>query len=150
MSIKISQKTYSPLPDGIYPAEVTDIEETTGQFGEQLKFTFRLLSQPDRDIFYWCSKKFTGGTKPSKLYKVTRVLLGNPIPTNMMFDSDQLIGRKARLNIIKVDTEKGTSNRVEAVLPFAARPAQTAPHVAEEPPLPPEPPEEDGEDLWQA
>lgn len=130
MTIKLQQKTYFPLAEGIYPVRITDIEETTGQFGEQLKFTCTLLDSPDRFVFVWCSKKFVGGIKPSKLYKLTRAVLGIPIPAGMEFDSDQLIGSLLRLHIVQIQTERGVSNRVEAVLPH------DQPHRQVLPPLP--------------
>ena len=47
MTIKIDQTKYEPVPTGRYSAKIVDIEETEGQFGPQLKFTFEL--PPDED-----------------------------------------------------------------------------------------------------
>ncbi len=143
MTIKLQQKTYSPLAEGFYPVRITGIEETTGQYGEQLKFTCTLLDLPDRFVFVWCSKKFVGGIKPSKLYKLTKAALGVPIPSGMELNSDQLIGRMLKLHIVQAQTEKGISNRIEGVLPYDQKLNQIAPPQSNTTQIPSMPPEDD-------
>ena len=119
MTIKIEQTIYEPVPTGRYSAKIVDIEETEGQFGPQLKFTFELPPDEDgenRTIFGWCSKKFSS---KSKLYGWTRAALGgNSIDRSYMFNSDDLIGRKVTLSVTEEQGELGIVNKISSVIPY--------------------------------
>jgi hypothetical protein len=118
MSIKINQTHYQVLPIGEYVAKITGIVEEDGQFGPQLKFTFDMLA-PDLEMRYvvgWCTAKFS---KKSKLYAWTKAALGgNPIPPDWDFDSEDVLGKIVRLELVTDTKEDGeTYNQIHAVKP---------------------------------
>ena len=118
MSIKINQTKYIALPIGEYVAKITAITEEEGQFGKQLKFQFDLLA-PDlfmRYITGWATAKFS---KKSKLYAWTKAALGgNPIPEDWDFDSEDILGKIVRLELVTEEKSDGeVYNQIHAVKP---------------------------------
>jgi len=118
MSIKINQTHYQVLPIGEYVAKISEIVEEDGQFGPQLKFTFDMLA-PDLEMRYvvgWCTAKFS---KKSKLYAWTKAALGgNPIPPDWDFDSEDILGKIVRLELVTDTKEDGEAyNQIHAVKP---------------------------------
>jgi hypothetical protein len=97
MSITIEQKVYEVIETGQYPAKITDIEAVSGQYGDQLKFTFTLPSSEGntRTLLGWCSAKFC---PKSKLYEWTQAAMGGaPIDREYNFNSDDVIGKPVTL-----------------------------------------------------
>ena len=147
MGITVARTVYEVLPQDIYMAEVLDIEECEGDYGDQLKFTFDLLDLDDRQQFGWTSKKLS---PKSKLWAWTRALLGSEPEGDL--DCDRLINRKCRLSL-SVETKDGVEyNRIKDILPLAratvkARPAPVAVQPQPGPEFGPdvntEPPEDD-------
>jgi hypothetical protein len=117
MKIIIEQTFFEPVPTGKYPAKITEIEETEGMYGLQLKFTFELspevVGEP-RSLIGWTSKKFSN---KSKLFRWTKAALG-PIDRSYQFDSDDLIGRKVNITVVEVEGDDGVYNKIEDVSPF--------------------------------
>jgi hypothetical protein len=118
MSIRINQTHYQVLPIGEYVAKITEIVEEDGKFGLQLKFTFDMLA-PDLYMRYvtgWCTAKFS---KKSKLYAWTKAALGgNPIPEDWAFDSDDILNKIVRLELVTEEKDDGeTYNQIHAVKP---------------------------------
>lgn len=113
MGIKIQQTVYETLEPGEYSAVVDAIEDVTGQFGPQLKWTFRLAGgQP---VVGWSSQTFS---PKSKLYKWTCAALGRgDLPRDYAFDSDHVLGRLLRLILIVEAGKDGDFNRISEVLP---------------------------------
>ena len=52
MPITITVRGKEPLPTGEYRVELTAIELSTGQFGDQLKWTFRVLDKGRHLVAY--------------------------------------------------------------------------------------------------
>jgi hypothetical protein len=123
----IEKTIYTVLETGVYPATVESIEETSGQFGPQLKVKFDLGG--DNHISAWASQAL--GEK-SKLGKWTRAILGN-IPETL--DTASLIGKPCRLSVTVKTRDDGTEyNRVDEVLaPKAATPKGPKPQPQPEP-----------------
>lgn len=94
-------KEYTGLEPGIYPARVSEIVETEGQFGPQLQFQFVVLDDQGHDtpgqIRGWCSASW--GAK-SKLYSWAKVMLRQKCPKDSEpLDTDLLAGRKVDLEV---------------------------------------------------
>ena len=67
-------KTPSLLPAGVYSADVVSAEEVTTQYGEQVRFTFRVTHDGENHILSaWCNAVYT---PRSKLAKWAQALLG--------------------------------------------------------------------------
>ena len=119
MSIKIQQTKYKPVPQGIYAATVENIEAESGQYGPQLKFTFKLDPfegyEDGRQMLAWCSQKFS---PKSKLYIWTSALMGK-IPDDYTFDSDDLINKKCLLVIgQRTSSNGGEYDHIEKIKPL--------------------------------
>lgn len=112
-SVKIAYK--EALKTGTYRAHVEKIEVTEGEYGEQIKWLFRL--QPphgDRELSAWCSSTFSGG---SKLFHWWSVLNPNANP-KAGFDSDACVGKPCTLSVVQKQSDKGAFNRIDDLLPF--------------------------------
>lgn len=123
MGVMIPQTIFETLPMGEYPAVIAGVEETEGQYGRQLCFTF-VLEGGEHDghkLKGWASAVF--GRK-SKLYSWARAAFGAEIPADYTLDTDHLVGRRVRLGVIvRLKAETGEEfNRIDSVLP-AKRPA---------------------------
>lgn len=116
----------SMLDPGAYAAEVTAIEETTGEFGPQLKFTFTILGtdgQPTLDPegnpieqWGWCSAKWH---EKSKLYTWVKALLRGkgPGPGNGL-DTDILLKKKCDIVLAEKIGPNGTRTKLEEVVAY--------------------------------
>lgn len=134
MGIEIPQTKNEVIPVGEYPATIDNIEDADGQFGPQLKFTFSIASGPyaDKVLSAWCSKSFN---VKSKLFAWTKAVFGGvDIPEDYNFDSDQLVGQKVMLTVIKKQSPDGAEyNKVDSVSPMPK--AKAAVKVAPKPPF---------------
>ncbi len=141
MSIKVEQTHNVCIPVGEYPAQITSIEETDGQYGPQLKFTFTISGgeYQSTTITGWASRTFS---EKSKLYAWTKAAFGGvEIPPDYNFDSDAVLKRRVTLVIIKRASDDGAEfNKIDAVLPLKKptppRPAAQAPARAAKPAAP--------------
>lgn len=120
MGIVIEQKQYTLLATGEYSAVISSLEETTGEYGPQLKIKF-LLTDPayaGNELTAWASATFT---PKSKLYGWTRAAFGvDTVPKTYNFNSDDLVNRPVRLVVVRKTKEDGSEfNRVDGVLPAA-------------------------------
>lgn len=148
MSIKIEPTKYEPIPDGVYAAQVGNVEQAEGQFGTQLKIRFDLLDPDysDRSLIGWTSCKLS---PKSKLWAWSKAAIfgGHDIPSNWTFDSDDLLDKRVQ---VVVSTERGsdgeTFSKIKDVLPLRQRPAKpslnaqapaSSPRVPAEPEFPP-------------
>lgn len=125
MGFKIDQKVYELIPVGEYPAEIIQVDLETGQYGQQLKFSFSLDGK-NQTLWGWASASFT--TK-SKLYAWTRAAFGGrPVPPNYNLDTDHLIGRKVLLTVIIARKDDGQEyNKISDVRPYLNGNAQQQP-----------------------
>lgn len=136
MPITVKQTQHVCLPAGVYPAQVSNIEDADGQYGPQLKFTFDLLGEHQgKQLTGWTSKSFN---VKSKLYEWTQGMLGGiAIDPEWDFSSDAVMGKKVLLTVLKKAGDNGSEfNRIDNVLP-APRPKAKAKAA-------PPPPDEDG------
>jgi hypothetical protein len=132
MGITIEQTQFEVVPTGEYPAKIQKVEEVSGQFGDQLKFTFELPPNEEgekRTLLGWASAKFN---PLSKLYGWTESALGGaPIDRGYNFNSDDIIGKPVTLVVIVKMSEKGEVNKIQSVLPYKkAKPAAAPPKEA--------------------
>ena len=141
MSIKIAKTEYVPLPADVYEAEVLTIEQTEGEYGDQLKFTFGLLDEEvnKRTLFGWCSAKYS---PKSKLTAWTRAILGGEREGG--FDSDLLLGQRCRLTVgLRHGSDGLEHNTITDILPSKAGAPSSAPRCTQpDDPYPDEMPEE--------
>ena len=118
MGIVIEQENFETLPMGEYPARIVDVNETVGQYGRQIVFSFAIDGGAfdGRMLKGWTSATF--GRK-SKLYSWTRAAFGQEIPEDYDLDTDHLLGRTVRLGIIvRLKAETGEEfNKIDGVLP---------------------------------
>lgn len=114
--MKIEQEHYEVLDTGDYLASVDKVEAEEGQYGPQLKFTFKLEEQ-DRTLTGWANQKFSNR---SKLYKWTKALLykGAAIPRDYNLNTLDLVGKVGLLTVTKEARDDGSEyNKIEGILP---------------------------------
>ena len=129
--MKIEKREYTVLDTGTYAATVASSTTTTGQFGEQLQWDFKLDDGSSQRA--WCS---TSLTPKSKLFLWTKALLGD-VPDTL--ETDALIGLPCRLSILSKAKEDGTEfNKVDQVLtPRKGQKPRLVPEpITEEEPIP--------------
>jgi len=108
------------LDAGDYPAIITEIEETTGEYGPQFQFQFVILDkdgeQTDDEIRGWCSQKW--GEK-TKLYKWSKAILGKRCPApGQPMDTDRLINKKCDLRVEVTAGDAGPRSKISEVYPY--------------------------------
>jgi len=126
MAITLTAQSGEPLPTGEYCVELTAIELTTGQYGEQLKWTFSVQDKGRNLIAYstfWPSLA-------SKCMRWAGALLGRPIQPNEQVDFEALVGKTVVAVVLRKRKEDGTEyNAVEDLLPL--RTATAGEHAEE-------------------
>jgi hypothetical protein len=111
---------YEPIEPGNYLAKIIQIEDVSGQFGDQHRFTFELAPDEEgesRTLLGWCSAKFSS---KSKLGEWVRAILFNngEIPTGFKLDTDKLIGKSVRLLVSADEDKDGTiTNKIAQIFP---------------------------------
>lgn len=91
------------LEPGFYRAKVTQIKETTGDFGPQLEFTFTVLDEEgdetDNTVRAWCGIAWSA---KAKLFGWSKALLRSkcPIPPAPI-DTDVLIGKRCDIELVQ-------------------------------------------------
>ena len=128
--MRIPQTTNEAIPAGLYLATVTsfDEEEQVGQHGPYHMVRFKILEgeYAGKEISTPASPKFS---PKSKLYVITQAALASPIPEDMDFDSDALIGRVLYIN---VDITVKEGQRYNKIASYAPAPGKAALASAEE------------------
>jgi hypothetical protein len=116
-------KKIEVIPDGFYPVTISKVEETTGEYGQQEKFTLSLPG--NRELLAWASASYT--TK-SKLYKWTGAVIfsGGAVPDDYILDTQHFVGKQAIAHItVRINSKGDNYNKVEDLLPpNIAQPAQ--------------------------
>jgi hypothetical protein len=136
----IPKKQYTLVDEGTYLAEITDLEQSEGQFGTQVKFTFTLLEFEDEPVTLigWTSGNYS---EKSKLFGWNKAALGAKFNPDDAFQASKMKNKKVQLQVSRRIGTNGTEyNKVESV--FAYRnPAPRKPEViVEELGYEPEPP----------
>ena len=118
MAITITAQGTEPLPTGEYRVELTAIELSNGQYGEQLRWTF---SVPDkgRTLVAYSS---LSPSLASKCMRWASALLNRAIQAGEQVDFEALIGRHAVATVVRKRKEDGTEyNAIEDLLPDTTR-----------------------------
>jgi len=123
MAITITAQSGEPLPTGEYRVELTAIELSTGQYGEQLKWTFAV---PDkgRNLVAYSS---LSASLASKCLKWAGALLNRPIQAGEQVDFEAVVGKTAVAVVLRKRKEDGTEyNAIDDLLPLrtASEPAE--------------------------
>jgi hypothetical protein len=114
MAITITAQGNEPLPTGEYRVELTAIELANGQYGEQLRWTFRVLDAERNFVAY----SNLSPSLASKCMRWASVLLGRPIQAGEQVNFDALIGKTAVATLVRKRKEDGTEyNAIEDLLP---------------------------------
>ena len=122
MPITITIQGTEPLPTGEYRVELTAIELSTGQFGDQLKWTFRVLDKGRNLVAY------TGiSSGPvSKCARWAGALLGRKLQLGETVDFEALVGKTAVAVVVKQRKDDGREfNKVEDLLPDTTNASDT-------------------------
>jgi hypothetical protein len=132
--MKLEKKVYELLEVGTYAAMVQTIEQVTGQYGDQAKFTFA-LDDSDVTLTAWASAKYGNKTK---LGRWAAAILGGMPDT---LDTDDLVGKPCRITVVVKAKDDGTQyNKVDEVLPpkkgQKPKPEEAVIPTVEEAPLP--------------
>lgn len=118
--MRVQVKTYDPIPSGEYLAKIAEIAaEPKGTFGPQFKFKFDILEPKEFD-----SKSLVGWTSQnvspkSKFYGWARAAFGGTaIPPKAWVNTDDLVGRKVRLQVVIARSDSGEEyNKITDVTP---------------------------------
>ena len=132
----IQQTVFEVLEAGEYPAVVSKVEPTTGQYGDQLRWQFHL--ENGATLSAWTSQVFS---PRSKLYAWVRACFGGrEIPVGWALDTAKLPGRPVRLIIVTEQGRDGEFSKVRELLPprkFPASAPAVAPAALAKPATPP-------------
>jgi hypothetical protein len=114
MAITITAQGNEPLPTGEYRVELTAIELSTGQYGDQLRWTFHVLEK-GRNLVAYSS---LSPSLASKCMRWAAALLGRPIQAGEQVDFDALIGKTAIATVVRKRKDDGSEyNAIEDLLP---------------------------------
>lgn len=117
----LTWKDAKTLDAGYYPARITGIEETTGEYGPQFQFQFVVLDEEgeetDSEMRAWCSQSW--GEK-AKLFAWAKAILGKRCPgSGQPLDTDRLKGKSVDIQV-EVGTNKAgqPNSKITALLPY--------------------------------
>ena len=111
------KSTAEALGTGEYSGELLAIEQSDGQFGTQVKFTFALTAPEHNGRRLTAYARLSGSTQ-GKLAKWVQALLGRPIKEGETVDLFRLIGKPCVLVVVRASKPDGSSyNKIEDVLP---------------------------------
>jgi len=114
MAITITAQGTEPLPTGEYRVELVAIELDSGQYGEQLRWTFRVLEKGRNLVAY---SSFSPSLA-SKCMRWASALLGRPIQAGEPVDLEALVGKTAVAVVVKKRKDDGREfNAIEDLLP---------------------------------
>ena len=114
MALTITAQSSDPLPTGEYRVELIAIELGDGNYGEQLKWTFRVLDK-GRNLVAHSS---VSASLVSKCMRWAGALLGRPVQAGESVDFEALVGKTAVAVVVKLRKENGQEfNKVEDLLP---------------------------------
>lgn len=132
MSIELTaqKEEIELMPTGEYLGEFINYEEVEGQYGEQLKLTFEIVSPKAyaaRTRFVWASKILSTRAKPSKLWTIVEALYNRKLIVGETVNFDRLIGRQAVLVIVEEAKDDRTFSKVTAIKPYKKQEPMPAP-----------------------
>ncbi|CUU01307.1 hypothetical protein GBSOP10_10076, partial [Armatimonadetes bacterium GBS] len=103
MAIRITAIENAPLPTGEYRVELTAVELTDGQYGQQLRWTFAVHEHGKTLIAY----SSPSPSLASKCMRWASALLGRPIKAGETVDFEALVGRTAIATVVRKRKEDG-------------------------------------------
>jgi len=116
MGYKLQKKVYQTLEAGIYEATITEVVQETGDYGEQIKFTFT-LDNSDTTLLAWAGASLSN---KSKLGRWVSSIYGQ-LPDEL--DIENLEGRPVNIVVTVVNRPDGsTTNRVTEIMRRAVAP----------------------------
>jgi hypothetical protein len=117
--VRIETTEIVVLPTGEYVAEVADIEESVGNFGPQLKWTFRILNSKDHSdcqVLGWTS---TSPSTKGKLANWASACHARRIRGGETIDTHDLIGRRVSLVLTVEENGEGAEfNKIQTLKPY--------------------------------
>jgi hypothetical protein len=114
MALTITAQGNEPIPTGDYRVELTAIELSTGQYGDQLKWTFHVLEK-GRNLVAYSS---LSASLASKCMRWAGALLGRPIQAGEQVDFEALVGKTAIAVVVRKRKDDGTEyNAIEDLTP---------------------------------
>jgi len=121
-TLTATKAEYEVMPTNDYLVQITDIEETAGNYGPQFQFTLEVV-KPERYAGktrkYWCSQKLTAGSKKSKLWSLVEAAYNRPLEIGEAVDSDNLQGRRMIATIVVETGDDGSeNNKIAAIKPY--------------------------------
>lgn len=112
MSINLKVKEAEvpePIPEGLYEAEIQEIEEDSGNFGDFVRIVFIIISGEHKGTLrnLIASKKLTRSSsgKNSKLFTVVKAITKEEPKPETDIDLEKLVGSKCRI-FVKNGKEK--------------------------------------------
>jgi hypothetical protein len=115
MAITLTAQGKEPLPTGEYRVELTAIELSDGPYGEQLRWTFRVVEAGRHLVAY----STLSPSLASKCMRWASALLGRPIQPKEQVEFDALIGKTAIAVVVKKRKEDGREfNTIDDLLPL--------------------------------
>jgi hypothetical protein len=115
MAITLTAQSGEPLPTGEYRVELTAIELSSGQYGEQLKWTFSVPDKGRNLVAY----STLSASLASKCMRWAGALLGRPIQPKEQVDFEALVGKTAIAVVVKQRKDDGREfNKVDDLLPL--------------------------------
>jgi len=113
MGIVIKARGYEPLPTGEYRVELTSVEVVDGNYGECLKWVFRVVDD-NRTIVDYSS---VSDSPSSKCVEWITALLNQHLAPYEAVDLETLVGRTA-IAYVRLKKRNGREyNRIEQLLP---------------------------------
>ena len=112
MGFTIPQTVAVDVPAGAYEATITAIDQINGQYGPQVRIKFQL--DGGETLSLYTSATFNA---KSKLWAVVAAVFGREPGSGVAFNSDWLIGRRARILVGDHTRADGTTgSKIMAVL----------------------------------
>ncbi|NJD58548.1 MAG: hypothetical protein C3F13_14085 [Anaerolineales bacterium] len=142
----IPKKTFLLIPAGTYRATINSLEKTTGNFGEQIKLMFHVLTdgiegleytEGSVDLLAWCSANYS---EKSKLYRWARAALANEFDPAADFLASRLINKRVLVNVERYTKDGGDFNRIMDVIAAPHTKAKSVAAASLVPPSPTPPP----------
>lgn len=131
----VTESEFTVTPEGVYIMSLKDFEdgiEGNPQYGggERCRWVFtieRVVSALDdeaaaeqvgEEFWAWTSK--TMSTR-SNMYKYITALVGRPLAAGEQIDTDDLIGRKVKVNVVEYEKADGSvGTKIGGMQPFKA------------------------------
>jgi hypothetical protein len=109
-----------PIPVGVYPAKLTDIEKGEGEFGMYLKLKFTITDGEHKDTERSTIAKLTltkGSKRNSKLYDIVTALSGKAPETEKEVSFNSLLNKECQILVKDKPGDKEGWQIISEVMP---------------------------------